>query len=309
MSADLIDLPIRTLKPRTRGLTMVIDPGLPTGYFSDAVGSSAAYIDVVKFGWGTSIVTSGLGDKIECLRSWGIPYYFGGTLFEKFVVQDRFEQYLDWCRQWETPIVEVSNGTISMSNTEKAAYVRKCSDEFVVVSEVGFKDAERSQHLAPSAWVDCMHEDLEAGASLVIAEARESGRSGICRPDGELRWGLIEDILTSGVDGDRLCWEAPSKELQAHFVTRVGANVNLGNISASDVIGLETLRVGLRADTLLHAESLDRSELTPVAGWAPGQAAAGRSRGRTAARESRSRAAVRRVPGRVGVVGAGAGGA
>jgi phosphosulfolactate synthase len=254
MTTALLDLPVRTSKPRTTGLTMVIDPGLPTSYFNDAITSGAAYIDMVKFGWGTSLVTADLSDKIGCLRRLGISYFFGGTLFEKFVVQDRFEQYLEWCRAWETPIVEVSNGTIPMSNTSKAAYIRKCADEFAVVSEVGFKDADRSQHLAPSAWVDCIEEDLEAGASLVIAEARESGRSGICRPDGELRWGLVEDIISSGVDTDRLCWEAPSKELQAHFVTRVGPNVNLGNIAANEVIGVETLRLGLRADTLMHTE-------------------------------------------------------
>lgn len=254
MINDLLDFPARANKPRSNGLTLVIDPGLPMQYFTDAVTSSAEYIDAVKFGWGTSLVTPNLEEKIDCLRRLGIWYCFGGTLFEKFVLQDRLEQYLHWCRKWETPLIEISNGTIPMSNTAKASYIRKCADQFMVVSEVGFKDADRSQHLSPSAWIDCIQEDLEAGASLVIGEARESGRSGICRPDGELRWGLIEDILTSGVDSDRLCWEAPTKELQAHFVTRVGPNVNLGNIAADDVIGLETLRLGLRSDTLMQTE-------------------------------------------------------
>ncbi len=254
MTAALLDLPLRTDKPRRRGLTMMIDNGLPYRYFDDAVTSAAAYIDIVKFGWGTALVTDNIERKIECLHANGVLFSLGGTLFEKFVIQDRFESYLELCRRNRVDLVEISNGTIPMSNGEKAAYIRKCADEFDVVSEVGFKDADRSQRLSPSQWVDCIQEDLEAGAGLVIAEARESGRSGICRADGELRWGLIEDILGSGVDVDRLLFEAPTKQLQSHFVTRVGPNVNLGNIAAGDVVGVETLRLGLRADTLLHFE-------------------------------------------------------
>jgi phosphosulfolactate synthase len=212
---------------------------------------------MVKFGWGTALVTADIDDKIACLRDLDIPFYFGGTLFEKYVAQDRFEAYLDFVRDSGATAVEVSNGTIEMSNTAKGAYIRKCADEFFVLSEVGFKDSDRSQRLAPSQWVDAIGEDMEAGASLVITEARESGKSGICRPDGELRWGLIEDILTSGVDADQLLFEAPTKALQTHFITRVGSDVNLGNIAADQVIGLETLRLGLRSDTLLHFEEAD----------------------------------------------------
>jgi phosphosulfolactate synthase len=233
---------------------MVIDPGLPSRYLEDAVASTAPLIDMVKFGWGTSLVTDDLARKISCLREHDVGFYFGGTLFEKFVAQDRFEEYLAWCRRWGTAVVEVSNGTIPLSNTAKAAYIRKCAADFTVLSEVGFKDADRSMRLSPAQWVDCIAEDLEAGSSFVITEARESGRSGICRPDGELRWGLVEDILGSGLAPERLLFEAPTKDLQAHFVTRIGADVNLGNIKCDDVIGLETLRLGLRADTLLHFE-------------------------------------------------------
>jgi phosphosulfolactate synthase len=254
MFHDLLTLPAHEVKPRTRGLTMVIDHGLPSGYFEDAIASAAPLIDYVKFGWGTALVTDDLARKISCLRDHDVGFYFGGTLFEKFVAQDRFEDYLVWCRHWGTTLIEVSNGTIPLSNTAKAAYVRKCADEFTVFSEVGFKDADRSLRLSPAQWVDCIGEDLDAGSSLVITEARESGRSGICRPDGELRWGLIEDILGSGIDPERLLFEAPTKDLQTHFVTRLGPNVNLGNVKADDVIGLETLRLGLRADTLMHFE-------------------------------------------------------
>lgn len=254
MFDDVLTLPAREAKPRNQGLTMVIDPGLPSGYLEDAVASSAAFIDVVKFGWGTALVTEDLDHKIACLRRHDVGFYFGGTLFEKFVAQDRFDEYLAWCRRWGAAAVEVSNGTIALSNTAKAAYIRKCADEFTVFSEVGFKDADRSLRLSPAQWADCICEDIEAGASLVITEARESGKSGICRPDGELRWGLIEDILAGEIGPEHLLFEAPNKELQTHFITRVGPNVNLGNIKVDEVIGLETLRLGLRADTLLHFE-------------------------------------------------------
>ena len=150
--------------------------------------------------------------------------------------------------------MEVSNGTITLSNSEKATYVRKLADEFTVISEVGFKDPDRSEQLPPSKWVEYIKEDLAAGASLVTLEARESGKSGICRPDGALRFGLIEDILSSGISQESLVIEAPTTALQAHFVTRMGSNVNLGNVPAQGVIGLETLRLGLRADTLTAFE-------------------------------------------------------
>ena len=249
LATGLLVLPHRTAKPRHTGLTMVIDNGLPTGLFVDAVSSAAALIDTVKFGWGTALVTDDLERKIDCLRANHIRFWFGGTLFEKFVMQDRFDLYLDLCRFHGAEIVEVSNGTIPLSNTAKAAYIRKCADDFEVVSEVGLKDTGRSQHMSASQWVSDIHEDLAAGSSLVITEARESGRSGICRADGELKHGLIDDILAS-FDPRMLLFEAPNRTLQTYFITRVGANVNLGNIAPTDVIALETLRLGLRADTL-----------------------------------------------------------
>jgi phosphosulfolactate synthase len=229
---------------------MVIDGGLPLWHFTDIVSSAAEYIDFVKFGWGTAVVSNDLGAKIEALHANGIGFYFGGTLFEKFVLQGRFEDFRKFCQEYSCGHVEVSNGTISMSNSEKASYIRKLADDFTVVSEVGFKDPVRSEQLPPSAWVAYIREDLDAGASLVTLEARESGRSGICRPDGALRFGLIEDVLTSGISQESLLFEAPSTALQAYFVTRLGPDVNLGNIPASGVVGLETLRLGLRADTL-----------------------------------------------------------
>jgi phosphosulfolactate synthase len=233
---------------------MVIDNGLPHGYFADAITTAAPYIDVVKFGWGTSVVTDDLDRKLDVLRANDVRFSFGGTLFEKFVVQDAFDSYLELCRQYRADLVEVSNGTIPMSNTTKAAYIRKCADEFTVFSEVGFKDPQQSERMSPSQWIDCIAEDMEAGASMVITEARESGRSGICSADGQLRWALIEDILASPIDASRLLFEAPTKALQTHFITRLGPDVNMGNVAPGDVIALETLRLGLRGDTLLYFE-------------------------------------------------------
>jgi phosphosulfolactate synthase len=250
MIPTTLQLPRRAAKPRATGLTMVIDGGLPRSYFADLITSAAEYIDLVKFGWGTAVVTSDLDAKLGVLRANDIEFYFGGTLFEKYVLQGRFDEFRSFCLAHRGRHVEVSNGTISLSNSEKASYIRKLADDFTVVSEVGFKDPHRSEQLPPSRWIDYIGEDLAAGAALVTLEARESGRSGICRADGELRFGLIEDVLTSGISPASLLFEAPTTALQAHFVTRLGPDVNLGNVPAPGVLALETLRLGLRADTL-----------------------------------------------------------
>jgi phosphosulfolactate synthase len=254
MNPTVLTLPRRATKPRTTGLTMVIDGGLPLEHFRDLVELGGEYIDFMKFGWGTSVLTNCLEAKIDILKAHSIGFYFGGTLFEKFVLQGRFEEYRRLCRDYGCAHAEVSNGTVDMSNTEKATYVRKLATDFTIVSEVGFKDSGRSQQLPPSAWVDAIREDLEAGAEIVTMEARESGKSGICRPDGELRYGLVEDVLNSGVPADKLLWEAPNTELQAYLIQRIGPDVNLGNVPAAGVIGLETLRLGLRSDTLTTFE-------------------------------------------------------
>jgi phosphosulfolactate synthase len=254
MNPTALRLPSRATKPRGNGLTMVIDGGITLNLFADVVSSTPEYIDFVKFGWGTAVVTGGLRRKIDVLREHGIGFYFGGTLFEKFVMQERFDDYKRFCHEYGCEHVEVSNGTIMMSNAEKASYIRKLASDFTVVSEVGFKDPDRSEQLPPSKWVEYINEDLTAGAKLVTLEARESGKSGICRPDGALRFGLIEDVLSAGIADDNLLFEAPSTALQTYFVTRIGPNVNLGNVPASAIIGLETLRLGLRADTLTAFE-------------------------------------------------------
>ncbi|HEX3794199.1 MAG TPA: phosphosulfolactate synthase [Acidimicrobiales bacterium] len=257
MQPTTLKLPERASKPRSKGITMMVDGGLPTRHFQDVVESGAEFLDFVKFGWGTALVTKDLAEKIAVLQDLGVSFYLGGTLFEKFVLQNRLEDFRELCRSLGCKYVEVSNGTIDLTNSEKAGYIRKLSADFEVISEVGFKDAERSENLMPSRWIECIHEDLDAGAKLVTLESRESGRSGICRPNGELRFGLIEELLSSGLQHETLMFEAPSTELQCFFVKRVGADVNLGNVAATALLGLETVRLGLRADTLMTFEGED----------------------------------------------------
>ncbi|MFJ8795279.1 phosphosulfolactate synthase [Streptomyces sp. NPDC102462] len=250
-----LDLPVRAPKPRARGRTMVIDGGAPLRWFEDVVDSAGDFIDVVKFGWGTALVTTGIKHKTEVLRQHGIPYMFGGTLFEKYVLCGRFEGYRGLCLEHGCDVVEVSDGTIDLAPEDKARHITRLAADFEVVSEVGFKDPHRSERFAPSQWIAGIRRDLDAGAGSVILEARESGTSGICRADGEPRFGLIEDILAAGLPTDLLIFEAPTKQLQTYFVKRVGSNVNLGNIALTDVIAVETLRLGLRADTLLAVDA------------------------------------------------------
>lgn len=248
---SLLSLPDRPAKPRTAGVTLVIDNGVPLHFFEDTIESESRYIDLVKFGWGTSLVTDTLAQKIACLRAHSVDYYFGGTLFEKFLSQHKLDAFYDYCRRWGCQYVEISNGTIALDNTRKARLIADFAREFRVLSEVGYKDVDRSQQLAPSAWIEYIQQDLEAGATKVITEARESGTSGIYRANGEVRYGLIEEIAHSGIHADDIIFEAPNKDGQVYFITRMGANVNLGNIAFRDVIPLETLRLGLRSDTLL----------------------------------------------------------
>jgi phosphosulfolactate synthase len=190
------------------------------------------------------------------LRNLDIPYYFGGTLFEKFVAQNRFESFMTLCRLCGCSMVEVSNGTITMSNAEKAGYISRCAEEFSVLSEVGFKDQDRSESLGPAEWLDAIAGDIDAGAQRVITEARESGRSGICDAAGRPRTELVDAIVASGIDPSRLIFEAPNKDLQTYWIMLFGTNVNLGNIAPADIVGLETLRLGLRSDTLMYFEGV-----------------------------------------------------
>lgn len=232
------------------GVTMVIDTGLPTGAFTDLIESHGELIGLVKFGWGTALVTKDLDRKAAVLTEAGIGFYFGGTLFEHFVWTGRLADYLAMVERFGATHIEVSNGTIPLDQSAKADYVRRLAGVRPVLSEVGYKDADRSALLTPADWVDALTEDLAAGASLVITEARESGCSGIARADGHLRGDVLGAVLAA-VDPGLVLFEAPTKDLQVELIRTVGPTVNLGNVATSDVIAVETLRRGLRGDTLL----------------------------------------------------------
>jgi phosphosulfolactate synthase len=249
MHSTALDLPTRPAKPRVDGRTLVLDPGLPLGLFSDLLDATGEYVDAVKFGWGTSVVSGQLAAKIRLLETLRIDWFFGGTLFEKHVAQGRFAEYRRWCERWGARTVEVSNGTIEMSNADKAGYITALCSDFTVLSEVGHKQPARAEQLTSRNWADYVREDIDAGASSVILEAREAGTIGIAAPDGTLRSDLLDDVLGTGVSPTALIIEAPTKVLQAGTLGRLGPNANLGNIALPDVIGLETLRLGLRSDT------------------------------------------------------------
>lgn len=244
-----LNLPVRTMKPRDSGLTVLIDNGVPLNFFIDTISAASAYIDFVKFGWGTSLVTKHLEEKIACLRDQEVEFFFGGTLFEKFLSQKKVGEYYRFCRKYGARHVEISNGTVNITNREKARYITHFADEFSVFSEVGSKDGVKSGTEGPAEWLEYVYQDLEAGADKVITEARESGTTGLCRENGEMRFDIIDEILCSGIDLKKIIFEAPTKKMQSAFIKRMGQNVNLANISFADPIPLETLRLGLRSDT------------------------------------------------------------
>ena len=247
-------LPKRTEKPRNDGITLILDKGYSVRQAEDFVESCSNYMDIVKLGWGTSYVTQNLTEKIEAYQSAGIPVYFGGTLFEAYVLRDQLDAYVELMKNYNISHVEVSNGTIWLSDERKQAIIRELSQEFTVYSEVGSKNP--NDIIPPYKWVKVIEEELKAGAQKVICEARESGTVGVFRPNGEVRSGLIEEI-TDQIPKEKLIFEAPQKEQQVWFIRKFGSNVNLGNIQPADVISVETLRLGLRGDTLLDFYSLD----------------------------------------------------
>ncbi|MRX72483.1 phosphosulfolactate synthase [Bacillus lacus] len=246
-------LPARTVKPRKQGLTILIDNGYPIQYFRDVMKSAQPLVDFVKFGWGTALVTPSLERKIQCLQELNIRYFFGGTLFEKFASQGKEDSFYHFCKKHSCTYIEISNGTIDLSNREKAQFIKEFSREFTVFSEVGFKDSEKSEQLSTSEWMEFIREDVEAGAAKVMTEAREGGTSGICTSTGKVKLDIIDKILGSDINLSTMIFEAPNKQLQTLFIELAGANVNLANISFGDIISLETLRLGLRSDTFFLA--------------------------------------------------------
>jgi phosphosulfolactate synthase len=242
-----LDLPERSRKPREQGITHVLDRGLSLAEVDGMVEVAGDAVDYVKLGWGTALATANLTPKLDRYRSHGIPVVCGGTLTELAIAQGRVEEMVGWLRELGLAHVEVSDGTITLDHDRKLELIERLARDFTVFSEVGSKDDERI--MAPYRWVEQIGQELNAGAWKVIAEARESGSVGIYRHDGEVRQGLIDEIAHE-IDPDRLVFEAPRKEQQVWFLKRFGPNVNLGNIPPADVLSLETLRLGLRSDTM-----------------------------------------------------------
>lgn len=243
---NLTQLPDRTQKPREAGLTMVMDKGLSIREVEDFLSVANGFVDIVKLGFGTSYVTSNLKEKIDAYHDAKIPLYFGGTLFEAFVIRNQFDDYLRLLEKYKITHAEVSDGSLDMHSDEKCEYIRTLSKHVTVLSEVGSKDAEKI--IPPYKWIEMMQQEIEAGVWKVIAEARESGNVGIFRGTGEVRSGLVEEILTK-IPQEKILWEAPLKAQQVWFIKLYGANVSLGNIAPNEVIPLETLRLGLRGDS------------------------------------------------------------
>jgi phosphosulfolactate synthase len=243
---DFLDVAPRPPKPREQGLTQVLDRGLSVPEVEGLLELAGDYIDLVKLGWGTSYVTRGLEKKLAAYRAGDVPVVLGGTLSEIAISQDRLDAYRGWLREHDIRHVEISSGTVAIPLDRKLEIVRELAREMTVIAEVGEKDPNAL--VAPYRWVSEIEQSLEAGAWRVVTEARESGHAGVFRPSGELREGLIEEIAAS-VDPEQLIFEAPLKEHQVWFIERFGRDVNLGNVAPADVIPLETLRLGLRADT------------------------------------------------------------
>lgn len=241
-------LPGRSEKPRQEGITHVIDKGLGVSAVEDFLKTSGGKVDIVKLGWGTAIVTENIKEKIGLYGTYGIPVCFGGTLLEVFLAQDNLGGYLDLLKENGIRYVEISSGVLDISIREKVDLIKKLAKEFTVISEVGSKDACAT--VDPRKWIEEIKASLDAGVWKVITEGRESGTVGVYRETGEIKSDLIDEIVAA-VDPKDLIFETPNKKQQVWFVKRFGTNVNLGNIAPSEVIPLETLRLGLRGDTLL----------------------------------------------------------
>ncbi len=242
-----LGVPARPGKPREVGLTHVMDKGLNLRDIEGLFDTAGDFVDIVKFGWGTSYITNNLEKKIALYRSFGTPVVCGGTLFEAVYGRDRIDEFKLWLTEHRFSHVEISDGTLDIPRDRKLELIADFARDFTVLSEVGSKDADVVY--APYQWVAWIKEELEAGAWKVITEGREGGTAGIFRADGDMRTGLLDEIAHE-ISIESVLFEAPTKSSQAWFVKHFGPNVNLGNIPPDEVIALETLRLGLRADTL-----------------------------------------------------------
>jgi len=248
MNFQLPHMPDRPAQPRESGLTMVMDKGLSLREAEDLCDVSAPYCDLIKLGFGTSIITNRLHEKIRLYKSVGLKPYFGGTLFEAFAVRNMMDDYRRFLDEYEMEMMEVSDGVMELDHTLKCEYITTLSKEYTVLSEVGTK--LKGKEISNDQWISYMKTELEAGSWKVIAEARESGNMGIYNDDGSANFELVLGIKKA-LDPNTILWEAPLKNQQVWFIKLLGPNVNLGNIATNEIIPLETLRLGLRGDTLM----------------------------------------------------------
>lgn len=242
----MLSLPARTKKPRQIGLTSIHEVGVPLGELRSILEDYAAFVDIAKLGIGSAYVTPNLHEKVKLYHDHDVLVYFGGTLFEKFYSQGKLEGYLDFLREHNVKWIEVSNGTIDISLEERLRIVERIKDEFTVLAEIGCKDT--SVVMPPSKWITEMKSLLDAGCKYVITEGRDSGTAGIYRPTGELREGLLADVL-GAIDPAFIIFEAPQPKMQMRFINNVGTNVNLGNVRPRELLLLESQRIGLRNET------------------------------------------------------------
>jgi phosphosulfolactate synthase len=244
---EFLELPPRGAKPRAAGLTHVLDKGLPLSDLPGYLQAAAPHIDVWKLGWGTSYLEPDPATKVGVLSRHDIRACVGGTLLEAAWTQGKAKDLLVWAEDQGFPCVEVSNGAVDMPLSDKRTLIAEAADRFTVLSEVGSKDP--AVPVSAGEWAEEMAGDVEAGASWVLTEGRESGTVGLYEPDGSVREAVVDAVVsTAGLA--RVVFETPRKDQQAWFINRFGPDVNLGNVALTEVLGLEALRLGLRADTI-----------------------------------------------------------
>lgn len=248
MNFNLVNIPVRTAHPRSTGITMISDKGLSLADAKYLLSIASPYIDLVKLAYGTAMVTPLLDQKISLFKAHNIPVFFGGLLFEAFVIRNQFGDYLRILEEYDISFFEVSDGYIDISHQRKCEYIRCLSERGTVISEIGSKDKDKVTVTPPYKWIELMKTELDAGSKYVIAEAKESGNEGLYRNSGEVREGLVEEILTK-IPPEKIIWEAPQLDQQLYFIKLLGSNVNLGNIDPKEIIGLEATRTGLRSDS------------------------------------------------------------
>lgn len=255
-------LPVRSAKPRDTGLTMMMDKGLSVSETEHFIAAAGDYTDLVKLAFGTGVFVKNIDDKIRLYKEAGIRAYFGGTMFEAFIVRGLFDEFRRFIDRYRVEVCEVSDGSIALPHEEKLEYIRVLAGDVTVLSEVGSKI--RGVVLNADQWVDSMKTELQAGSWKVIAEARESGTIGIFRADGTANKRLI-DQLGKEVGNNHILWEAPNKNQQTWFIKKYGANVNIGNVASAEIVSLETLRLGLRSDTFFEflPETMQQYKQTP----------------------------------------------